>query len=120
MTKERKGKLLPNLGSLNVKFSDFEWSPVAEMPKPTQTPAEPETHTVPPVVVPPAPATPALPRMKISPTPISAEELAKNLNGYYSELEKVPGWQELLAEENRKTKEARSEARRAARRKAAA
>ena len=56
----------------------------------------------------------------ISSEPISAEELATNLNTYYAAMEKVPGWQELLAEENRKAKEARSEARRAARRKAAA
>ncbi len=109
MTTERKGKLLPNLGSLNVKFSDFEWSPVAEIPEPTQTPAKP---TPPPVVVPPAPATPALPRMKISATPIGADELVKNLNSYYSELEKIPGWQTLLAEESRKIKKASIAARR--------
>jgi hypothetical protein len=50
--------------------------------------------------------------MKIAAMPIGADEPVKNLNSYYSELEKVPGWQTLLAEHSRKTKEARIAARR--------
>ena len=80
-----------------MKFADYEWTPIEKVPaKPA--PTEPTPNGA-PVVVPPKPT---LPTMKIVPKPISADELIKNLESYYAEMQKVPNWEELLAEENRK------------------
>jgi len=113
MTTERKEKLLPNLGSLNMKFSDYEWTPVAEAP--LETLAKPARRSVPgptPTVGPLPLATPKLPTMKIVPGPISAEELVKNLNAYWDAVTKIPDWQTLLDAENLAKKKARKAARR--------
>jgi hypothetical protein len=87
-----------NLYAFDGRIQDFEWTPLEPVPA-KLAPVKPELHSS-------LPTPPSLPRMKISATPISAEELVKNLSDYYAQMERVPGWQELLAEENRKTKEA--------------
>jgi hypothetical protein len=94
-------KLLPNFGSLNVKFADYIWYPAAEAPVET------------PVVPAPAPLpTPTLPKFKPSPTLISADELLKNLENHYAQMQKIPNWQALLEAENLAKKQARIAARR--------
>ncbi len=108
MTTEYPAKLLPNFGSVNVKFADYIWYPVAEAP--VETPVVPAPALLP---------TSALPKFKPSPTPISGDELLKNLENHYAEMQKIPNCQVLLEAENLARKQARIAERRQRRSKAA-
>ena len=103
--------------AVSIKPEDYIWERITETPKPTPTPT---IQPAPPVPEPaPTPATPSLPKFIPSRTPVSADELLKNLENYYSEVRKIPNWEVLLEAENLAKKEARRLARREARRKAA-